>query len=41
MAEDPTEPNATMLAIRFDHPMKAQECLLAMVRIAGQDVIRI
>ena len=41
MAEDPTEPNATMLAIRFDHPMKAHECLLAMVRIAGQDVIRI
>ena len=41
MTEEPTGPKATMLAIRFDHPFKAQECLLAMVRIAGQDVIRI
>ena len=41
MSEQSTEPNATMLAIRFDHPLKAQECLMAMVRIAGQDAIRI
>ena len=32
---------ATLLAIRFDHPLKAQEALLAMVRIAEQNVIRI
>ena len=32
---------ATLLAIRFDHPLKAQECMLAMVRIAGQEVMRI
>jgi len=41
MSEESTEPTATMLAIRFDHPLKAQECLLAMVRIASQDAIRI
>ncbi len=41
MAEDPTETNATMFAIRFDHPLKAQECLMAMLRIAGDEVIRI
>ena len=34
-------PNHTLLAIRFDHPLKAQEALLAMLRIASQDVIRI
>lgn len=41
MAQDTTEPKPTMLAIRFDHPLKAQECLMAMLRIAGQDVVRI
>lgn len=30
-----------MLAIRFDHPLKAQECLLAMLRLAGDEAIRI
>ena len=32
---------STLLAIRFDHALKAQEALLAMVRIASQDIIRI
>ena len=40
MADD-SDTMATLLAIRFDHPLKAQECLLAMVRIAGQDVMKI
>jgi len=40
MSEDQESP-ATLLAIRFDHPLKAQECMLAMVRIGSQDVIRI
>lgn len=31
----------TLIAIRFDHPLKAQECLLAMLRIAGDDAIKI
>lgn len=35
------ESEATLFAIRFDHPLKAQECLLAMVRIAEQEIIRI
>lgn len=33
--------NQTMLAIRFDDPLKAQECLLAMVRLAQKDIIKI
>lgn len=33
--------SSTLLAIRFDHPLKAQEALMAMVRIATQDVIKI
>ena len=32
---------SSILAIRFDHPLKAQEALLAMLRIASQDVIGI
>jgi uncharacterized membrane protein len=40
MSHEPAVP-ATLLAIRFDHPMKAQECLLAMVRIAEAEVMRI
>ena len=40
MSEDQTLKN-TLLAIRFDHALKAQEALLAMLRIASQDVIRI
>lgn len=39
--ETEDESSATMIAIRFDHPLKAQECLMAMVRIAGQDVMKI
>jgi uncharacterized membrane protein len=39
MAEE--ESTATLFGLRFDHPLKAQECLLAMVRIAEQDIIRI
>jgi len=41
MAEDLDDSNATLLAIRFDHPLKAQEALMAMVRIAEQHVMRI
>ena len=36
-----TESAATMIALRFDHPLKAQECLLAMLRIANQEAISI
>ncbi|MEM7093839.1 MAG: DUF1269 domain-containing protein [Actinomycetota bacterium] len=32
---------STLIAIRFDHPLKAQECLLAMLRIAQAEVIKI
>jgi len=39
MSEDQPS-TSTLLAILFDHPLKAQEALLAMVRIAGQDVVR-
>lgn len=35
------ETTGTLIAIRFDHPLKAQECLLAMVRIAGDEVLKI
>jgi len=38
---DDALPPATLLAIRFDHPLKAQECLLAMLRIAGDEAIKI
>jgi uncharacterized membrane protein len=41
MSADVPGSTATMFAIRFDHPLKAQECLMAMLRIAGQDVIQI
>lgn len=37
---DDNEPS-TMISLRFNHPLKAQECLLAMLRIAGQESIRI
>ena len=30
-----------MLAIRFDHALKAQECLLAMLRIAADGVMKV
>ena len=36
-----TESAATMIALRFDHPLKAQECLLSMLRIANQEAIAI
>ena len=36
-----TESAATMIALRFDHPLKAQECLLSMLRIANQEAITI
>lgn len=39
MSTDPS--TSILLAIRFDHPLKAQEALLAMVRIAGQNIIRL
>lgn len=41
MTEEPAVADATMLAIRFDHPLKAQECLMAMLRLAGEEVVRI
>lgn len=41
MTEDVQTSAATMLAIRFDHPLKAQECLIAMLRVAGEGVVRI
>ena len=41
MSADVPASTATMFAIRFDHPLKAQECLMAMLRIAGQDIIEI
>ncbi len=41
MSEKAAASNATMLAIRFDHPLKAQECLMAMLRLAGDNVMRI
>ncbi len=41
MSDTAAEANATLLAIRFDHPLKAQECLIAMLRIAGDEVVRI
>lgn len=37
---DNDEPS-TMISLRFDHPLKAQECLLAMVRLGGQESFRI
>lgn len=36
-----SEAEATLIAIRLDHPLKAQECMLAMVRIASQEVMKI
>jgi len=41
MSDNAPDTPATMLAIRFDHPMKAQECLMAMMRIAGDEVMHI
>lgn len=41
MSEPENPSTATMLAIRFDHPLKAQECLLAVVRLAGNGNMRI
>ena len=38
---DIQEQPPTLLAIRFDHPLKAQECLIAMLRLASDEVIRI
>lgn len=32
---------ATMIALRFDHALKAQECLLAMLRLAGAEAVAI
>ena len=40
MSTEP-ESTATLLAIRFDHALKAQECLLAMTRLGLQGAIRI
>lgn len=41
MSEATVDSNSTLIALRFDHSLKAQECLLAMLRIAGDESIRI
>ncbi len=41
MTEATVDSNSTLIALRFDHSLKAQECLLAMLRIAEAETIRI
>ena len=41
MTEATHDSASTLIALRFDHSLKAQECLMAMLRIAQSEVIRI
>ena len=41
MSESLSPETTTLLAIRFDLPLKAQEALLAMLRTAEQNIIRL
>lgn len=37
--EAASESDPCLIAVRFDHPLKAQECLLAMIRLGSQEML--